>query len=78
MIYQESLNLFTKKEYEEKFPDYPDAPILSDDISNFILLFLSNREFVTHINYPFTYPNIKTNSKKFIKRFIFITLKLLR
>lgn len=52
-------NLFTKKEYEEKFPDYPDAPILSDDISNFILLFLSNKEFVTHINYPFTYPNIK-------------------
>jgi pre-mRNA-splicing factor ATP-dependent RNA helicase DHX15/PRP43 len=60
-------NLFTKKEYEEKFPDYPDAPILSDDISNFILLFLSNKEFVTHINYPFTYPDtksIKTNSKK--------------
>jgi HrpA-like RNA helicase len=57
-------NLFTKKEYEEKFPDYPDAPILSDDISNFILLFLSNQEFVTHINYPFTYPNIKNNSKK--------------
>jgi len=50
-------NLFTKKEYEEKFPDYPDAPILSDDISNFILLFLSNKEFVTHINYPFTYPH---------------------
>ena len=63
-------NLFTKKEYEEKFPDYPDAPILSDDISNFILLFLSNKEFVTHINYPFTYPDtksIKTNSKKEIR-----------
>jgi len=59
-------NLFSKKEYEEKFPDYPDAPILSDDISNFILLFLSNKEFVTHINYPFTYPNIKTNSKKLV------------
>ena len=59
-------NLFTKKEYEEKFPDYPDAPILSDDISNFILLFLSNKEFVTHINYPFIYPDIKPklNSKK--------------
>ena len=54
-------NLFTKKEYEEKFPEYPDAPILTEDISSNVLLFLSNKELVTHINYPFTYPVVAAN-----------------
>lgn len=54
-------NLFTKKEYEEKFPEYPDAPILTEDISVSVLSFLTNKEFVTHINYPFTYPVIAAN-----------------
>jgi HrpA-like RNA helicase len=54
-------NLFTKKEYEEKFPEYPDAPILTEDISANVLLFLSNKELVTHINYPFTYPVVAAN-----------------
>jgi HrpA-like RNA helicase len=57
-------NLFTKKEFEEKFPEYPDAPILTDDISSNILLFLSNKELVTHINYPFTYPVVANRSIK--------------
>ena len=57
-------NLFTKKEYEEKFPEYPDAPILTDDISENVLIFLSNKELVTHINYPFTYPVIASNNSK--------------
>jgi HrpA-like RNA helicase len=57
-------NLFTKKEFEEKFPDYPEAPILTDDISENILAFLSNKELVSHINYPFTYPVVANRSVK--------------
>jgi HrpA-like RNA helicase len=57
-------NLFTKKEYEEKFPEYPDAPILTEDISVSVLSFLSNKELVTHINYPFTYPVVANRSIK--------------
>jgi HrpA-like RNA helicase len=57
-------NLFTKKEFDEKFPEYPDAPILTEDISANVLLFLSNKELVTHINYPFTYPVVANRSIK--------------
>jgi HrpA-like RNA helicase len=57
-------NLFTKKEFEEKFPEYPEAPILTDDISENILAFLSNKELVSHINYPFTYPVVANRSVK--------------
>ena len=57
-------NLFTKKEFEEKFPDYPEAPILTDDISENILSFLSNKQLVSHINYPFTYPVVANRSIK--------------
>jgi HrpA-like RNA helicase len=59
-------NLFTKKEYEEKFPEYPDAPILTEDIAENVLSFLSNKELVTHINYPFTYPVVSNRTKKAI------------
>ena len=59
-------NLFTKKEYDEKFPEYPDAPILTEDISVSVLSFLSNKELVTHINYPFTYPVVANRTKKAI------------
>lgn len=48
-------NLFTKEEYEKKFPDYSKAPILVDDISPQLLFFLSKKYFVSHIDFPFMY-----------------------
>lgn len=59
-------NLFTKEEFEKKFPDYAKAPILIDDISPQLQFFLSKKYLVNHINYPFTYgeENKKNNKKE--------------
>lgn len=67
-------NLFTENEYEKMFKDYRTAPILVDDISQELLYFISNKNFVSHIDFPFKYVNgnkrgganiiVKTESEK--------------
>lgn len=55
-------NLFTKLEYEKKFPDYGKAPILIDDISPQLMYFLSKDYLVSHIDFPFQYKNSKSDN----------------
>jgi len=65
-------NLFTKEEYE-KFLDYPIAPILTEDISDFILQFIAMPGYVSTIKFPFKYEhkggenNIKLADNKILK-----------
>ena len=47
-------NLFTKEEYN-KFLDFPKPPILTDDISENLLFFISTPTCVSEIKFPFKY-----------------------
>lgn len=47
-------NLFTKEEYD-KFLDYPLPPILTEDISDSLLQFISSPEYVSNVQFPFKY-----------------------
>jgi HrpA-like RNA helicase len=57
-------NLFTEKEYEndEIFPEYSKPPILTENITPYILNFLNKMDVVSHVDLPFKYVN--TNKTK--------------
>lgn len=67
-------NMFTEKEYENDFQDFAISPIYLENISDFILKFLDNKELVSHIDYPFNY-NIKDNSNNFKAKSLALVLK---
>ena len=47
--------LFTEEEYTKKFPEYTQSPILNTDLSKYLMTFLANQNFVSHIQFPITY-----------------------
>jgi len=57
-------NLFTEKEYENDkiFPEYSKPPILTENITPYILNFLNKTDIVSHVDLPFKYVN--TNKTK--------------
>ena len=57
-------NIFTEEEYNKKFPDFSTAPILLEDVSDFVLKYFANCEFVSHVDLPFSYLNKKGGSSK--------------
>lgn len=55
--------LFTEEEYNKKFPEYTQSPILNTDLSKYLLTFLSNQNFVSHIQFPIVYKKNEKNEK---------------
>ena len=47
--------LFTEEEYNKKFPEYTQSPILNTDLSKYLMTFLANQNFVSHIQFPIVY-----------------------
>lgn len=69
-------NVFTKKEYENLFPDYTISPILQSNIAQVVLSTLTGT-YVNSVQLPFKYsnakkfdPKIKTNLSTFFSLFI--------
>jgi HrpA-like RNA helicase len=56
--------LFTEEEYNKKFPEYTQSPILNTDLSKYLMTFLANQNFVSHIQFPITYKNNEKMNKK--------------
>lgn len=56
--------LFTEEEYNKKFPEYTQSPILNTDLSKYLMTFLSNQNFVSHIQFPITYKKDEKENKK--------------
>ena len=56
--------LFTEEEYNKKFPEYTQSPILNTDLSKYLMTFLSNQNFISHIQFPITYKNDEKANKK--------------
>lgn len=56
--------LFTEEEYNKKFPEYTQSPILNTDLSKYLMTFLANQNFVSHIQFPITYKNDEKANKK--------------
>ena len=55
--------LFTEEEYTKKFPEYTQSPILNTDLSKYLMTFLANQNFVSHIQFPITYKKDEKTSK---------------
>ena len=53
--------LFTEEEYNKKFPEYTQSPILNTDLSKYLMTFLANQNFVSHIQFPIVYKGNKIN-----------------
>ena len=53
--------LFTEEEYNKKFPEYTQSPIMNTDLSKYLMTFLANQNFVTHIQFPIVYKGNKAN-----------------
>lgn len=56
--------LFTEEEYTKKFPEYTQSPILNTDLSKYLMTFLSNQNFVSHIQFPITYKKDEKANEK--------------
>jgi HrpA-like RNA helicase len=56
--------LFTEEEYNKKFPEYTQSPILNTDLSKYLMTFLSNQNFISHIQFPITYKKDEKANKK--------------
>jgi HrpA-like RNA helicase len=53
--------LFTEEEYNKKFPEYTQSPIMNIDLSKYLMTFIANQNFVTHIQFPIVYKGNKAN-----------------
>jgi HrpA-like RNA helicase len=53
--------LFTEEEYNKKFSEYTQSPIMNTDLSKYLMTFLANQNFVTHIQFPIVYKGNKVN-----------------
>ena len=53
--------LFTEEEYNKKFPEYTQSPIMNTDLSKYLMGFLANQNFVSHIQFPIVYKGNKGN-----------------
>ena len=53
--------LFTEEEYNKKFPEYTQSPIMNTDLSKYLMTFLANQNFVSHIQFPIVYKGNKAN-----------------
>lgn len=53
--------LFTEEEYNKKFSEYTQSPIMNTDLSKYLMTFLANQNFVSHIQFPIVYKGNKTN-----------------
>ena len=60
--------LFTEEEYNKKFPEYTQSPIMNTDLSKYLMTFLANQNFVTHIQFPITYKGNKANKVNNLKK----------
>lgn len=56
--------LFTEEEYNKKFPEYTQSPILNTDLSKYLMTFLANQNFVSHIQFPITYKKDEKANEK--------------
>jgi HrpA-like RNA helicase len=56
--------LFTEEEYNKKFPEYTQSPIMNIDLSKYLLTFISNQNFISHIQFPIVYKGNKSNLVK--------------
>lgn len=56
--------LFTEEEYNKKFPEYTQSPILNTDLSKYLMGFLANQNFVSHIQFPITYKKDEKANEK--------------
>lgn len=56
-------NIFTEEEYNTKFLDFPEPPILHEDLTEQVLNLLSS-DYITHAHLPFTYPESVPNQNK--------------
>lgn len=56
--------LFTEEEYNKKFPEYTQSPILNTDLSKYLMTFLANQNFVSHIQFPITYKKDEKENEK--------------
>jgi len=52
--------LFTEEEYTKKFPEYTQSPIMNTDLSKYLMTFLANQNFVSHIQFPIVYKKTET------------------
>ena len=53
--------LFTEDEYKNKFQEYTQSPIMNTDLSKYLMTFLANQNFVSHIQFPIVYKGNKAN-----------------
>jgi HrpA-like RNA helicase len=60
--------LFTEEEYNKKFPEYTQSPIMNTDLSKYLMTFLANQNFVTHIQFPIVYKGNKNNKVNNLKK----------
>ena len=60
--------LFTEEEYNKKFPEYTQSPIMNTDLSKYLMTFLANQNFVTHIQFPIVYKGNKANKVNNLKK----------
>jgi HrpA-like RNA helicase len=60
--------LFTEEEYNKKFPEYTQSPIMNTDLSKYLMTFLANQNFVTHIQFPIVYKGNKVNKVNNLKK----------
>jgi HrpA-like RNA helicase len=56
--------LFTEEEYNKKFPEYTQSPIMNTDLSKYLMTFLANQNFISHIQFPIVYRGNKSNKVK--------------
>ena len=60
--------LFTEEEYTKKFSEYTQSPIMNTDLSKYLMTFLANQNFVTHIQFPIVYKGNKVNKVNNLKK----------
>ena len=63
-------NMFTKKEFEQVFIDYPVTPISTEDISIPLMYFLSKDNLISHVNFPISYDFSKKHQHPVKKDFL--------
>ena len=60
--------LFTEEEYNKKFSEYTQSPIMNTDLSKYLMTFLANQNFVSHIQFPIVYKGNKANKSNDLKK----------
>ena len=57
-------NIFTEEEYEKQFREFPEPPVLQEDLTEQVLNLLA-ADYITNAKLPFVYPkNSKNNNQK--------------